>query len=127
MAQDSSFVLALDSDAQDPSSQVTRGEAPLKINSSSNGNEHVLDGPDPIKNDSVGEEGNDDQLMQGLGQITAPIEMQNQIEQQIAKENKEIADAAAAGEESKGEEDIEQDEMQKKGLLGSHTPHEEEL
>ena len=30
--------------------------------------------------------------MQGLGEITAPIEMQNQIEQQIAAEEEEKAE-----------------------------------
>ena len=69
--ESSSFVLAPDS-SQAPNSMPTRGEENNKL---------VLEAQEAIRNDSTAEEGNDDQLMQGLGQITAPIEMQNQIEQ----------------------------------------------
>ena len=73
--ESSSFVLAPDS-SSNPGSMVNRGgEAPLKFGSNGSNEITALEAPDAIRNESTGEEANEDQLMQGLGQITAPIEM----------------------------------------------------
>ena len=98
---------------------------------------------DAIKNESNEEEHvagvMDDQLMQGLGQIQAPIEMQNQIEQQLADEEQAIKmqssdDGVDGGQEQHdqqvdGQQDEEDDDYKddQHERTGGNTPHQEEL